>query len=263
MTQSVAISKPETEAANPARRIELGGCFNFRDIGGYTTADGRIVRWRRLFRSDALHRLSEDDLDLLRPFGISSIIDLRTDRELDEAELGLLHAEPGAIHLRAPFIAQVEINLDSHAATPPDLADLYANMLTYARPAIATVFTHLAAPSSYPAIVHCAAGKDRTGMTIALILRTLGVSDKDIVADYALTEGFLASWVEVARAAGQTVAFNQVHPNLLRSQAITMRTTLAAIDAEFGSTAAFLNACGISPTTIDGVRANLVGEDEF
>lgn len=256
--QAIVTTGALDEDANPVRRIELGGCFNFRDVGGYATEDGCTVRWRRLFRSDALHRLTDADLDLLRPVGIASIIDLRADHELTETGLGLLHAEPSVIHVRAPFVPQVDIDLAPNAADPPQLERLYANMILSARPAIATVFAHLAAESSYPAIVHCAAGKDRTGMTIALILRSMGVADDDIVADYALTENFLAEWVAVARAAGQAASFDKVHPNLLRSQAKTMRSTLAALDAEHGSTVGFLAACGVTPDAVAGLRHNLL-----
>ncbi len=66
------------------RLVELEGCFNFRDLGGYETTDGRTVRWRRLFRSDGLHRLTEGDLEDLAELGLATVIDLRTVAEVEE-----------------------------------------------------------------------------------------------------------------------------------------------------------------------------------
>src|ERR687898_726545 len=66
------------------RAIRLDGVFNFRDMGGYAATDGRSVRWRTLFRSDGLGRLTDDDVETLRPFGLRTVVDLRTPREIDE-----------------------------------------------------------------------------------------------------------------------------------------------------------------------------------
>ena len=69
--------------AEPSRRLVFDGCFNFRDLGGYPTDDGRRTRWRRLFRADGLSRLTENDMAALASLGIVTVIDLRTDLEAD------------------------------------------------------------------------------------------------------------------------------------------------------------------------------------
>ena len=85
MTSSERTDEPVVESggASPARRLPIDGCVNFRDLGGYQVADGRRVRWRRLFRADGLNRLSDEDQLLLSGLGLATVIDLRT---LDEAE---------------------------------------------------------------------------------------------------------------------------------------------------------------------------------
>jgi hypothetical protein len=76
------------------RFLALAGAYNFRDLGGYPTADGLVTRWRRLFRSDALHHMSEGDIVLLREVGLAEVIDLRTSSEEERTGRGLLRAEP-------------------------------------------------------------------------------------------------------------------------------------------------------------------------
>ena len=81
------------------RRIELEGCYNFRDLGGYPTADGRSVRWRQLFRSDALHHLTRRDVERLTgEFGIGHVVDLRSNQELRTEGRGLLSSATPCFH---------------------------------------------------------------------------------------------------------------------------------------------------------------------
>lgn len=234
------------------RSLTCAGCYNFRDVGGYETAHGRRVRWRRLFRSDAIHRLTDDDLLTLRPLGIATILDLRSPQELAESGAGLLHAEPGVRHAHLPFFDEAPPTDPSRYAQP--LADLYASMLDTAGPAIARVFTLLADGSTYPAVVHCAAGKDRTGITVALILAALGVPDETVVADYALTEAATQRWVADERAMGRGARFDGLPPHVLRAEATTMTETLRRLRDDHGSVPAYLDSIGVSPTQIDRLQ---------
>src|ERR1700728_2567539 len=76
------------------RLLPLVGAYNFRDLGGYPTVDGRATRWGLLYRSDTLHELTPADLDVLRGLGLACVIDLRTAGELEQTGRGLLQGEP-------------------------------------------------------------------------------------------------------------------------------------------------------------------------
>ena len=248
MTESPAISpRPRT--------YRLEGSCNFRDIGGYETTDGHHVRWGQVFRSDAVHRLTDDDLDQLRPLGVHTILDLRSGREITAGGSGLIHDEPGMNVVHIPF------GRIGEEADPTwrelTLAELYRGIVTEAKGAIATVMTTLASAGTMPAVVHCAAGKDRTGISIALLLRLLGVDDAIIAGDYLLTESNFLAFRE--RLTAEQLSHLDVIPaELLRVDAMVLAATLAIIDAEFGSTEGYLLGAGVAAETIQTLRQRLL-----
>jgi protein-tyrosine phosphatase len=169
------------------RLLALVGAYNFRDLGGYPTADGRFTRWGRLFRSDALHELTAEDLQVLRQVGLASVIDLRTATELERTGRGPLGEEPIA-YLHASVL-QEEGGESVATPAPPegDQAERYMWYLNVGRDALTEALTTAADPVNQPVVFHCAAGKDRTGVLAALILDILGVDRSAIVEDYTIT----------------------------------------------------------------------------
>ena len=164
------------------RHVALEGCFNFRDLGGYRTPDGRRVRWRQLFRADSLSRLTGSDFDQLGAMGLATVIDLRTVSEV--AERGRVEwPAPGITYHHLPML-DVLPDRDEYVewAAPDFVARRYADMLATGASAVAEALRVLADSRCHPAVIHCAAGKDRTGIISALVLGLLGVSDEDIVA---------------------------------------------------------------------------------
>jgi len=238
------------------RRIALQGSTNFRDIGGYATRSGTTVRWKRVYRSDALARLTDDDLAVLAPLQVATLIDLRSPRELEASGHSRLVTEHGVTHKHLPFLPE-STNPTDYQNIPP-LSELYVHMIERGAPTIRAVFEMLADNTTYPAVVHCAAGKDRTGVTIALLLRTLGVADEVIVADYALTDGYLAEGIERLRAAGGIEQYSHVPPEILRAHAETMAGFLATVDQRFGGTDQVLADAGVLPGTQDEIRRHLL-----
>jgi protein-tyrosine phosphatase len=244
-----------TATADERRRTyALSGLFNFRDIGGYATADGGQTRWGRVFRSDSVHRLTQADLEQVRPLGIRTLLDLRSGREIEEAGPGLIHSEPGIEVVHIPF------GRIGEEAAPEwqqlTLAQLYTGIVREAAESLARVMTTLAA-TDQPAVVHCAAGKDRTGMSIALLLRLLGVPDETVMQDYLLTGSNFAELLE--RMPPETLArLGEFPEELMRVDATVMSATLAIIDDEFGSTEAFLIEYGASAEHIARLRDRLV-----
>ncbi len=171
------------------RLVSLTGAYNFRDLGGYPTTDGRYTSWNRLFRSDALHELTASDVSLLRDLGVSSVIDLRTPTEVERSGQGLLGHEP----VQYMHLSVTQQEGGESTATPTqfhsDLADRYLWYLDVGAASLATALTTIADPAWSPLVFHCAAGKDRTGVLAALLLDILGVTRDAIVEDYALTGG--------------------------------------------------------------------------
>mgnify|MGYP001225635034 CR=1 FL=1 len=241
------------------RRIRLQGSYNFRDVGGYVAANGQIVRWRRLYRSDALHRLTGEDLDILQPIGVSTLLDLRTLRELEETGHSQLVSAHGVTHRHVPFIQDLDDHIDSDA--PVSMDDLYVDMLDHGAASLCGVFQALAEESTYPAVVHCAAGKDRTGMTVALVLRTLGVSDADIARDYTLTYGYYEEYTELLRSMGRGPLFAGLPPELLIATPELILGLLRVIDERFGSSEQFLLDCGVPADAFDQIRYLLLDRD--
>ena len=166
------------------RLVRLGGARNFRDLGGYQTADGR-VRWAQVYRSDALAELSGEDLTTLAGLGVQTVYDLRRDEECERYP-GML----ACIRLQLPSrrIADTDPSaLQSAADAERWLFEDYVGMLADAGPVFGHLLSELAGAGCGPAVFHCTAGKDRTGLTAALHLEALGVDRSVILDDYELT----------------------------------------------------------------------------
>ena len=180
--------------ASPDRHLNLSGASNFRDLGGYPTADGRTVRWRQIFRSNHLGHLTDDDATVLRQLGVRSAFDFRGSEERTAAMCGIseitvhsLPVEPTVVAaLRAIAAGGTPLSAD-HAIEV--MRESYSGYVQKNTERYRTLFAHLLEDSA-PLVIHCTAGKDRTGFACALILHTLGVSKDTISADYLLTNQF-------------------------------------------------------------------------
>jgi protein-tyrosine phosphatase len=238
------------------RWIALEGAFNFRDLGGYGTVDGGAVRWGSIFRSDALHHLSPEDLELVGALGVDRIIDLRSPDEIEAVGRGRLTDGPIA-YLTAPIIPSAT---GEALAAPPgdDIAERYLWYLDVGRKGFVDAFEVLSRPGGGAVVFHCAAGKDRTGVVAALLLSLLGVTDDDIVADYALTNRALPMILE--RLAADPVhaeSVAQMPASRRTVQPQTMRRFLQMLHDEHGGAQAWLEHAGVSSDSIDHLRSTL------
>jgi len=238
------------------RRIVLDGCLNFRDLGGYPTADGRLVRWRQLFRSDALHLLSTADVQLLRAeLGLGCIIDLRSTAELRKEGRGLLEAQAVRFHHLPLFDGERRDRGETPAFA--NLGELYFLMIEHAAPAVGHVVTALA-ESGCPAVFHCAAGKDRTGVVSAVLLGLLDVPDEVIVADYAATREQLEAIVDrLMSLEGYKAMLAELPPDTMHAEPETMITLLARVREKYGSMTEYARNAGVSASAIETLRARL------
>jgi len=243
------------------RLVRFDTCFNFRDLGGYETADGGRVRWRMLYRADTLHRLDGDDLNLFLDLGLRSVVDLRSQNELDDH--GRIRHDGAPIVHHVPVIDVVGGPKRVIERAPDEtwsVGEGYVAMADEGRRAIGEAVSLLAHPGALPAVFHCTAGKDRTGILAAIILSALGVRDEDIVDDYMMTDQ--------SRAARN--AYLQVHepdyyafltnlPDSVREmQADAMPTLLAWMRGRYGSATAYLLASGVDERRLTALKADLV-----
>lgn len=176
------------------RHLNLAGASNFRDLGGYPGRNGRPTRWRRLFRSNHLGHLTENDIVVLRDLGLKSAFDLRGAEErlptlcrYDGIIVHSLPIEPVTLAvLRERLTSGKPLRAEETAEI---MRDSYRNYVRHNTACYKALFTHLLDDTA-PLVIHCTAGKDRTGFASALILKALGVSDGLIVEDYLLTNRF-------------------------------------------------------------------------
>lgn len=175
----------------PARTLSLSGATNFRDLGGYRAADGRTVRWRRLFRSNHLGRLTAEDIAVLDALGLHAVCDLRGRTERERAACVLQGPAVHSLPIEPAIIGRLQAMVANNDVLETDvliemMRDTYRS---YAREHVGpyrTLFAHILAAEG-PVVFHCSAGKDRTGFGAALILSALGVPRETVVEDYLLT----------------------------------------------------------------------------
>lgn len=255
------------------REIPLEGVANFRDIGGYRTRDGQHVRWNRVYRSGSLAGLTTSDQRLLHTLGVRIVCDLRSTEEVEKAPDNL--HEYGGIDYR-----HMEVLADRDASQRERLqAVLFQReRLSQIMPEIYTrvglehnaklngeILRLMADPDNLPLVVHCTAGKDRTGVIIALLLLLLDVPEETIIADYSLSNHHFATFREIGAAAVKPlgvlgIGAADIQPLLVADPA-SMRYTLDYIRKHYGSAKAYLNdRAGVDSDTIEALRSVMLTE---
>jgi protein-tyrosine phosphatase len=217
----------------PSRLVPLSGTTNFRDLGGYVGHQGRSVKWRKLFRSDHLGALSQEDISTLSDLGLGRVADFRgaVEREAQAC------AMPGVtVHSLAidPSVAQ---SMKAHLASGQHLSaqdtvrmmeDTYHAFVYHQSHRFAALFA-LLLESDQPLVFHCTAGKDRTGFAAAMILLSLGVPREVVMQDYLLTNAHYKmpdpGASDLPRDALQV---------LWRVQETFLNASLKAVDTDFG-----------------------------
>lgn len=251
--------------------IDLEGVTNARDLGGLPTEDGGKTVAGRLLRSDNLQELTPDDIaKLTGEYGLTTVVDLRSTAELNSEGPAPLDAVPSVEHRHHPVLPEAGLATDV-------VDDVFLNRKERDRsryPANAVTGHYLGYLDDRPdqvvaalrsvarapgaALVHCAAGKDRTGVVVALALSVAGVRPDAIVADYAATgdrtEPLLA---RLRRSTTYSADINRRPADSHRPQAATMTAFLAEMDHQFGGAAAWLTAHGLSQEDLDLLRAKL------
>ena len=241
------------------RRIALDGAANFRDIGGYRTVDGRSVRWRSLFRADNLSHLSERDLAVVRTLDLATVIDLRTRGEVELERFPVDEIPVDFHHL--PLMADLP-SFTEFRGGPEVFAGHYLDIARQSGDQIARALRIVAHPRSRPAVVHCAAGKDRTGVLVAVLLALLGVPDETIAEDYALsaeaTEALLNRLLD--RLPELEEEIRSVATTMSSATPANIQALLEGLREEHGSVEAFVAAHGAGTDVVSALRDGLLEE---
>jgi protein-tyrosine phosphatase len=226
--------------------------FNSRAVTG-TTAAGQLVRSGALFRSDAPTALGPAGRAAMRAAGIRTALDLRehSERTLAPADLDGL----GLDTRHVPLVGS-RVDVDFEMA----LDEIYRELLTQRGCKFAAAVRVLAEPHTLPALVFCSAGKDRTGLVVALALGAAGVLPEDIAADYELTERAMSKRfraVVEARASGAGISGQQVAVTLGASARV-MRRVLAWLEKTAGGAAEYLRKHGLVDEELRQLERGLI-----
>lgn len=243
----------------------IEGAVNFRDLGGYPAGAGR-VRPGLLYRSGMTHGIPPHGLHLLRErFGVRTVIDLRSPQEAHQEGIAPFHAF-GIVRHGVPVLSSTALPADelkrqlaARWAGTFDWAATYRRMLHEGQATFRYVCEVLTEPGALPAVIHCTAGRDRTGVVAALILAVLGVDDTEIARDYALSGIHLMPHLpRFARLAEQAGIDAERLARALETSEEAMAACLAYLRARYGSAEAYLRDAGVSAERIDRLRALLL-----
>lgn len=236
------------------RPLTVEGTYNLRTTAGYP-AQGRVVREGKLFRSDGLQGLTDAGRRQFAAFGIRRVIDLRDRTELEHSPSQLEGLPLEVSH--NPIFEDGKVPGSADTTT---LQGIYRLIVEQHAARLADAVRIIADSGADPVLVHCAAGKDRTGMVIALALLAAGVEREHVVRDYAASEENLGSgWTEkmlatVASNHGLATMEENLREIIAASPAAVLETTLDLIDANYGSAAGLLTSHGFSDADVARLR---------
>jgi protein-tyrosine phosphatase len=242
------------------RIVPFTEVFNFRDLGGYRTFDGRTTRYGLLYRSEALQDLTDSDLERFRGLGIVTVVDLRSASEIQRTGRGRLANEPVQF-VNASVLSDVTVNgrRDESALDGDYLSRRYLRYLEVGSGAFVRAIEVLAVRENYPIVFNCFFGKDRTGVLAALVLGCLGVERQSVVKDYALTATRVPLILnKLRRDPLYRETLEQTDPLVLAASATTMSTFLDDLDKRYGGARSWALGAGVTLRQLDILRDALL-----
>ncbi|MQY21820.1 tyrosine-protein phosphatase [Nocardia macrotermitis] len=256
--------------------IELEGAVNVRDLGGFVTAEGRRLAAGRLFRADALHKLTDGDVAVLAGLGLRTVVDFRSSREITGA--GPDRLPPGVERFELPIsggniTATLSSVSDESATAAPDLGEgraaevmrrINRQFITEPdyRAAFARTLHLIATPDRAPLLFHCTAGKDRTGWMAAIVLTALGVPHDQVVADYLATNDYVwpsyQAWITRAAESGK-IRDPAAMRELLYQDPSYLSAAFTTLESTYGTFDNYLtNGLDFGPEDLERLRAALL-----
>jgi protein-tyrosine phosphatase len=243
-----------------SRDLVWDGLLNVRDLGGQPTEDGGETRFGEIVRADTVRRLTDEGWQELLDYGIRTVVDLRTDRERAEDPPADIPVE--VVHVQTlEEGGDVAAEVEAAAENAPDYAsatrDVYLIFLERFRSNFARAVAEVAGANEGGVLVHCAGGKDRTGLVTAFLFRLAGVPVEDIAADYALSEQRLRPRHEAWLAEAETEAERERLRRITATPPAAMVGVLEELDRRYGSVEGYLRAGGAPADIGERVRARL------
>ena len=257
------------------RYIKFEDVPNFRDIGGYPTTDGKQVKWGQVYRSGRLAKLTDNDLQMMTTLGVKLVCDLRGVDETQRSPDRL--PEEGITYLATPvtsadsdasMMERLKVLIFQRHKLSQTFADVmeqaYTRVMIEENTAvIRTILERLADQDNLPTVIHCTAGKDRTGITVGLLLLLLGVDKETVLADYSLSNHFYHQierhtdgLVKQLRVFG--ITSDDLFP-LIIADVHRMRRTIDVVISRYGSVETYMRErVGLSDETIDSLKQNLL-----
>jgi protein-tyrosine phosphatase len=243
------------------RHIRLEAVHNFRDLGGYLTGGGMQTRWGLLYRADGIGRLSSADFDAIRRLRLRTVIDLRSHAELVERgrcphdELDVDYEHLPILDVLWPDTGVAHFGDDREF-----LLWAYREMLHVGSERFASAIRRLVKPGALPAVFHCTAGKDRTGLLAALVLSAVGVSRADVLADYHLTAPAMERMIAWAQQASPEIAERLAATPAFYFAAVpdALDHVLTDLCTAHGSIADYLRSIGVDDATLETLAALLL-----
>jgi protein-tyrosine phosphatase len=243
----------------------IEGAVNFRDLGGYRAGDA-MVQHGKVFRSGMTHHIpAEGVLTLVERHGLRTVMDLRAPVEHEQDGFapfqphGLtVHLLPVADNLNAPQEERQRRYAEMRAGTF-DWAASYLRLSRNGREVYRRFFEILAEPDALPAVFHCTAGRDRTGVAAALLLSVLGVDREDVAQDYALSGGHLRPHARrFIRASSRMQMTEDELARVLETRHDVMLRFLTDLSAEYGSVEGYVTDIGVTPAQVQTIRDALL-----
>lgn len=240
------------------RRLDWPACYNVRDLGGLATAGGGTSRPGAIVRSDYCARLNAGGWRALVEYGVRTIIDLRSSWETDTEPYAVppIAAAAGVVRLSLPFVT-ADRALDDALADPASAGREYAILAEYCAANIAAILRGIITAPPGGIVIHCQAGKDRTGIIVALLLRLAGVPDAVIMADYVESQERLWPVWEgmLAAATPEQPADERMKPLVYPAD---FSKLLDHLDARYGGVEGYLAHIGLSPDEVRALAGRLL-----
>ena len=249
-----------TEEVDPRRRLQIPGTYNVRDLGGYPIGDGRQTRWGQLLRADSLHRLnSAVALQPFRDYGLRAVLDLRKSSEVQELRDPFFGSEE-VTYRHQNMTGDVPLRELSFVSDTGPVAEqkrrIYSIILDKRRNVVREILALIARAETLPALFHCSAGTDRTGMVAALVLGIAGVPREIIVEDYGISGRFLLARRLDEEPDAEEITWQEYERRV--SPAEVMKGMLRDLDERFCGIEGYVRAIGVSEAEIEGIRTAMI-----
>jgi protein-tyrosine phosphatase len=248
--------------AAPERELAWDGCFNVRDLGGLETAAGGRTRHGAVVRSDNIRRLTARGWEAALAHGVRRVVDLRFENEEPGEPDAHEAVEVVALPLHGPHrpadTEAFEQRMSEAADIAPVFTDGYIRMLRRTERVVAAVAAVADADPEHCVVVHCFAGKDRTGLVSALLLSLAGVPDEVVAADYAASDPGVARLCESWFASAGSAAERELRERICRSPEESMKGVLAWVRESAGGAERYLREAGLTERQLERLRLRLL-----